>query len=237
MSTFLQTLGSTKTSPLDMSHGEQCWLDLVASCYASKSWADDDELIIDPVADAIPSEMVAEECSDFFDEPYQSFDWSEEDEMTRSSVADTRSASSLDLKFVGRYMDTILEETEEEQEQGENEMEDMSEGAEDLHSETCTDIATPPRSLTDENRSTFRISTIEPIDELLDDTSPSHVSFLKTLGLYDGYMRRRPITIKLPFEGAKLSRSRHRDGLDILAWVASTQKYASSSHLESGSGC
>jgi hypothetical protein len=120
------------SSEADRAYGNLCWENLVRSCHASKNWVDetDDELTVgaiidatDATTDAITSGKLNEESSDFFDEPYQSFDWEAEDESTRSaspsfpaSVHDTKSVLSLDSRFVGRYLDTIVEEAEEDEE-------------------------------------------------------------------------------------------------------------------------
>jgi hypothetical protein len=243
---------STFSSPADKAHGSRCWDDLVRSCHASKLWVDetDDEPTLDaitdatdPTTDAITLGKAAEESSDFFSEPYQSFDWAADDELTRSAspsmpalVHDTKSVPSLDLKFEGRYFETIIEEAEEVETEDEEEMSIISEGA-DFGSESgvSTELATPTPSIPDEYRP-FRTPAVEPIDELLDDLSPSHISILKKLGVYSGYMHRKPITIKFPI--ATLSPTpHHQTNLSILAWAASTREHAPSSNLELLASC
>jgi hypothetical protein len=105
----------------------------------------------------------------------------------------------------------------------------------DCESQTSTDLATPAPSIPDEYRS-FRAPAVEPIDELLDDMSPSHVSILKKLGVYSGYMHRKPITIKFPI--ATLSPTpHHQTNLSILAWAASTREHAPFSNLDLLASC
>jgi hypothetical protein len=118
MSTFLQTLGSTTTSPLDMAYGAKCWADLVSSCHAAKEWDDETDTDTDAYltipevpATAIPGGTVSKmavttDSDDFFSEPYVSFDWTADSDDTDVHTA---------CKFkIGRYMDTIYEEVEED---------------------------------------------------------------------------------------------------------------------------
>ena len=130
MSTFLQTLGSTISSPLDASYGEKCWLDLVASCRASKNWADESDddtdaylTIPDATSDADTAATVSElaaqaETDDMFSQPYVSFDWSEEDDVSRSlsrSSSDDTDAPAACKSEQWKYLPTIYEVDEEDE--------------------------------------------------------------------------------------------------------------------------
>jgi hypothetical protein len=259
MSTYLQALGSTATSPLDMAYGAKCWSDLVASCYAAKCWADetDDDsdaysTIPDVIADADTGATVSKidpkaDIDDIFSQPYVSFDWTKEDDddapatcpslvsAVVPSLISRSTQAPLGPKFaLGRFMETITEESEEEEE--EEMMMMMDQDAEvDCESQASTELGTPTPSIPDEYRS-FRTPAVEPIDELLDDLPPSHVSILKKLGVYSGYMHRKPITVKFPI--ATLSpTSHHQTNLSILAWAASTQEYAPFSNLDLLASC
>jgi len=113
-------------------HGAACWDALVASCNKSANWADDsddEEDATSPVPDAsiistdssTDSTPVSSE-RDFLESPYVSYDWSDDDDITGSPSSsevptldsDSDSIFSVDSKFVGKYMTTILEEEEEE---------------------------------------------------------------------------------------------------------------------------
>jgi hypothetical protein len=128
MSTFLKTLGSTVSSPVEMAWGIKCWQELVRSCHAAKCWADetDDDsdaylTIPEVTADADTAATVSEVdakavVDDFFSEPYVSFDWADEDEVSRSisPSCSNATASIVGCKFEqGRYLPTIMEEDEE----------------------------------------------------------------------------------------------------------------------------
>jgi hypothetical protein len=189
---------------------------------------------------------------DMFSQPYVSFDWTKEDDDAPATCPSLVSAgvpssisksikAPLEPKFAqGRFMETIHEESEEEVE--EEMMMMMDQDAEvDCESQISTEIATPPPSVFDSDRderySNLRNPTFQEIDELLDIPSDKRIVTMKTLGIYEGFMR-RTVVIKLPDPNAKLRRiSRKRDNLDVLAWVASTQEYAPFTNLDLLASC
>jgi hypothetical protein len=188
---------------------------------------------------------------DFLDSVYVSFDWGAEEQEAPATCPSLVSAvipsftsrstkAPLGPKFaLGRFMETITEESEEEEEE---EMSTMDEGAElDDVSQISTEIATPPPSVSDSDRDERykapRNPTFEEVDALFDIVSDKRSRVMKSLGIYQGFMI-RSVVIKLPDPNAKLRRiSRKRDNLEILAWAASTQKYAPFTNLDLLASC
>jgi hypothetical protein len=251
------------SSPADKAYGAACWAALVESCNKTLDWTlEVDEQEVDKsfpnasttttttIAAAVAPAPAIDEEVDFLNGPYVSWDWTQECDDAPTTCPSLVSAvvpssilkstqASLGPKFaLGRYMETITEESEEEEE----EMSTMNEGADlDDVSQISTEIATPPPSVPDSDRDerykALRNPTFQEIDELLDIPSDKRIVTMKTLGIYDGFMR-RTVVIKLPDPNAKLRRiSRKRDNLDVLAWVASTQEYAPFTNLDLLASC
>jgi hypothetical protein len=247
------------SSPADKAYGAACWAALVESCHKTLDWTiePDEQDIETSLSDAIvititttsttaaPTIDTTTKEIDFLNAPYVSFDWTLEDEEASSTCPSLVSAvvppwtsksttTPLGPKFaLGRFMETISEVEEEEM---------MMVGTEDdVDSEDSTELATPPPSVgyddRDERYRHLQNPTYQEIDELFDIPSDRRVSTMKNLGIYAGYLR-RAVVVKLPDPNAKLSRSYHgRDSLSILAWAASTQRYAPFSNLDLLASC